>query len=206
VAAAFRARGYQPRLVSEGGAVYLFAQRAPWSRFGVWIVHLSLLIMLGGGIAGLRGAVGTPAQVREYLRRYEAAGVDQIIFVSQSGKTRHEDIMESLELFGREVLPEFKDRDAAAALAARIDAREPIGPEDVRVAEDLFARYPEQARGLLESALASSAMRERAARRFAEATALLERAAAVAPARDELGPDRGGRRRGGGSDGGHVTS
>jgi hypothetical protein len=74
-----------------------------------------------------------------------------------------------------------KDRDAAAALAARIDAREPIGPEDVRVAEDLFARYPEQARGLLESALASSAMRERAARRFAEATALLERAAAVAP-------------------------
>jgi hypothetical protein len=73
------------------------------------------------------------------------------------------------------------DRDTAAALAARIDAGDAIGPEDVRVAEDLFARYPEQARGLLESALAASASRERAARRYDEATALLERAAAIAP-------------------------
>jgi alkanesulfonate monooxygenase SsuD/methylene tetrahydromethanopterin reductase-like flavin-dependent oxidoreductase (luciferase family) len=64
------------------------------------------------GISGLRGAVGTPEQIREYLRRYEEVGVDQVIFVSQAGKNRHEDIMESLELFGREVLPEFKERDA----------------------------------------------------------------------------------------------
>jgi alkanesulfonate monooxygenase SsuD/methylene tetrahydromethanopterin reductase-like flavin-dependent oxidoreductase (luciferase family) len=63
-----------------------------------------------GGIAGIRGAVGTPAQIRDYLLRYEEAGVDQVIFVSQAGKNRHEDIMESLELFGREVLPEFKER------------------------------------------------------------------------------------------------
>ena len=49
--------------------------------------------------------------MREYLRRYEECGVDQVIFCSQAGKNRHEHIMESLELFGREVLPEFKDRD-----------------------------------------------------------------------------------------------
>jgi alkanesulfonate monooxygenase SsuD/methylene tetrahydromethanopterin reductase-like flavin-dependent oxidoreductase (luciferase family) len=63
------------------------------------------------GVSGLRGAIGTPAQLREYLRRYEAYGVDQVIFVSQAGKNRHEHIMESLELFGREVLPEFAERD-----------------------------------------------------------------------------------------------
>jgi alkanesulfonate monooxygenase SsuD/methylene tetrahydromethanopterin reductase-like flavin-dependent oxidoreductase (luciferase family) len=63
------------------------------------------------GITGLRGAVGTPEQIRDYLRRYEECGVDQIIFVSQAGKNKHEHIMESLELFGREVLPEFMDRD-----------------------------------------------------------------------------------------------
>jgi len=63
------------------------------------------------GIGGLRGAVGTPAQLREYLRRYEECGVDQVIFCFQAGKNRHEHIMEALELFGREVLPEFKDRD-----------------------------------------------------------------------------------------------
>jgi alkanesulfonate monooxygenase SsuD/methylene tetrahydromethanopterin reductase-like flavin-dependent oxidoreductase (luciferase family) len=67
------------------------------------------------GTAGLRGAVGTPDQVREYLRRYEEAGVDQVILTAQAGKNRHEHIMESLELFGREVLPEFKARDEQAA-------------------------------------------------------------------------------------------
>ncbi len=66
---------------------------------------------------GLRGAVGTPDQVRDYLRRYEEAGVDQLIFVMQAGKNRHEHICEALELFGREVLPEFKERDEAATAA-----------------------------------------------------------------------------------------
>ena len=63
------------------------------------------------GIGGLRGAVGTPAQIREYLTRYEECGVDQVIFCFQAGKNRHDHIMESLELFGREVLPEFAERD-----------------------------------------------------------------------------------------------
>ena len=66
------------------------------------------------GRSGLRGAVGTPAQIRDYLRRFEACGVDQVVFVSQAGRNRHEHICESLELFGRQVLPEFKDRDEAA--------------------------------------------------------------------------------------------
>ena len=53
-----------------------------------------------GGFFGLRGAIGTPDQIRDYLRRYEECGVDQVIFCSQAGKNRHEHIMESLELFG----------------------------------------------------------------------------------------------------------
>ena len=78
--------------------------------------------------SALRGAVGTPDQLRGYLRRFEAAGVDQLIFVLQAGKNRHEHIMESIELFGREILPEFKDRDQkqrdekAARLAPVVDA------------------------------------------------------------------------------------
>ncbi len=67
-----------------------------------------------GDHTGLRGAIGTPDQLRQFLRRYEEAGVDQLIFVLQAGNNRHEDIMESIELFGREVLPEFLDRDEAA--------------------------------------------------------------------------------------------
>jgi DNA-binding GntR family transcriptional regulator len=90
------------------------------------------------GVGALRGAIGTPDQVRELLRSYEEVGVDQVIFVSQAGNTRHEHICESLELFAREVMPEFAERadahDAAklerlapaidAALARREPARE----------------------------------------------------------------------------------
>lgn len=70
-----------------------------------------------GDNSGLRGAVGTPEQVREFLRRYEEAGVDQVIFVLQAGRNSHEHIMESLELFGTEVLPEFAERDPAHVAA-----------------------------------------------------------------------------------------
>jgi len=86
------------------------------------------------GTSGIRGAIGTPDQIREYLRRFEECGVDQVVFVSQAGNNRHEHIMESLELFGKEVLPEFKERDEkaqrdkAARLAPIIDkvmARKP---------------------------------------------------------------------------------
>jgi alkanesulfonate monooxygenase SsuD/methylene tetrahydromethanopterin reductase-like flavin-dependent oxidoreductase (luciferase family) len=75
-----------------------------------------------GDTTGLRGATGTPDQIREYLTRYEEAGVDQLIFVMQAGKNRHEDICEAIELFGTQVLPEFKERDAAhvAAKATRM--------------------------------------------------------------------------------------
>jgi alkanesulfonate monooxygenase SsuD/methylene tetrahydromethanopterin reductase-like flavin-dependent oxidoreductase (luciferase family) len=75
-----------------------------------------------GDQTGLRGATGTPDQIREYLERFEQAGVDQVIFVLQAGKNRHEHICESIELFGRDVLPAFKDRDEAQveAKAARL--------------------------------------------------------------------------------------
>ncbi len=62
-----------------------------------------------GGLGGLRGAVGTPTQVRALVRGYADAGVDQLIFVSQAGRNRHEDICESLELFAAEVMPEFRE-------------------------------------------------------------------------------------------------
>ena len=64
------------------------------------------------GLGSLRGAVGTPAQLRELLRAYAEVGVDQVIFVSQAGRNRHEHICESLELFAREVLPEFAEGEA----------------------------------------------------------------------------------------------
>jgi alkanesulfonate monooxygenase SsuD/methylene tetrahydromethanopterin reductase-like flavin-dependent oxidoreductase (luciferase family) len=59
------------------------------------------------------GGIGTPAQLRESFRAYEEAGVDQLILLQQCGNYRHEHVCESLELFAREVLPEFREREEA---------------------------------------------------------------------------------------------
>ena len=61
------------------------------------------------GLGSLRGAIGTPAQVTDLVSRYEAVGVDQIVFVMQAGPNRHEHICESLELFSERVLPRFAE-------------------------------------------------------------------------------------------------
>jgi hypothetical protein len=48
--------------------------------------------------------------VRKNLMRYEEQHLDTVIFVAQAGDRKHEHIMESIERFGKEVLPDFKER------------------------------------------------------------------------------------------------
>ncbi len=63
--------------------------------------------------------IGTPAEFIRFVHEFEDAGVDQIIFLQQGGRNRHDHICESLELFGSEVLPEFipgrEEREAKKA-------------------------------------------------------------------------------------------
>jgi alkanesulfonate monooxygenase SsuD/methylene tetrahydromethanopterin reductase-like flavin-dependent oxidoreductase (luciferase family)/putative sterol carrier protein len=93
--------------------------------------------ILEQGFGSLRGAIGTPEQVTDLVQRYADAGVDQVIFVQQCGANQHDHVCESLELFGKKVLPHFTDgreeREAAKrerlaeacerALARRAPAR-----------------------------------------------------------------------------------
>jgi len=71
--------------------------------------------------------IGTAGDFRDHVRSFEAAGVDQIILLQQAGRNRHEHICESLELLGREVLPEFaanaaqRERRKAEELAPFIE-------------------------------------------------------------------------------------
>ncbi len=102
--------------------------------------------MRRGPVAALRGAIGTPEQIRTLLRGYAEVGIDQVIFVSQAGRNRHEHICESLELFAREVMPEFREREdereqrkqerLAPAIEKAMARREPPrpAPADYRVA------------------------------------------------------------------------
>ncbi len=112
------AAGYDPAAVA--------AAVANRDRLGATVVE--------AGTTGLRGALGTPDQVREFFRRYEEAGVDMLILSSAAGRNHHEHIMESFELVAREVLPEFAERDAERE---RDKARR-LGP----VIEAVLARKP----------------------------------------------------------------
>jgi len=95
------------------GHHYSFGKHTPgrtdiWKKFVAVREQLGLEV-LGGGT----GCIGTPAQLQASLRQFEHNGVDQTIFIQQGGNNRHEHICEALELFARDVMPEFKERDAA---------------------------------------------------------------------------------------------
>ncbi|MFN0090755.1 MAG: LLM class flavin-dependent oxidoreductase [Acidimicrobiales bacterium] len=60
--------------------------------------------------------IGTPENFLKLATEFQNAGIDQMIFLQQGGKNRHEHICESLEYFAREVHPYFlEDRDRREA-------------------------------------------------------------------------------------------
>jgi hypothetical protein len=54
--------------------------------------------------------IGTPADIRDHIRAFSDAGVDQVIFLQQAGRNRHEHICASLELFAQEVMASSRPR------------------------------------------------------------------------------------------------
>jgi alkanesulfonate monooxygenase SsuD/methylene tetrahydromethanopterin reductase-like flavin-dependent oxidoreductase (luciferase family) len=90
--------------------------------------------------------IGTPEDMRTHLRALQGAGVDQVIFLQQAGRNRHEHICQSLQLFADTVMVEFREAAAARekakqeALQPYIDAAlkrkqwmQPLGKDDVPV-------------------------------------------------------------------------
>ena len=90
--------------------------------------------------------IGTPAEFREHMQGFADAGVDQVSFLQQGGKNKHEHICESLEKFNAEVYDDFAEgrdkREAQkaeelapyieAALARR-ETRAPMTDEEIPV-------------------------------------------------------------------------
>ncbi|MEP6967711.1 MAG: LLM class flavin-dependent oxidoreductase, partial [Pseudomonadota bacterium] len=76
-------------------------------------------------IAGERASgIGTPDDMRRHLAAFQEAGVDQVIFLQQAGRNRHDHICEALTLFAAEVAPPFW----AEAAAREARKAEDLGP------------------------------------------------------------------------------
>ena len=58
------------------------------------------------GDAGL--CLGDPDRCAEIVSKYRDAGCDQFLGIAQYGDLTHEEILESIRLFGREVIPRFQ--------------------------------------------------------------------------------------------------
>ena len=95
------------------GHHYAFGQHQP-GKTNIWNNFKSSPMNLPG-MDGSNSCVGSPEQVRTRLREFEDAGVDQVVFISQAGNNRHEDICSSLSLFAEKVMPEFKEREQTRA-------------------------------------------------------------------------------------------
>lgn len=106
-----------------------------------------------------RAGIGTPQQIAEHLRKLEDAGVDQVVFLQQGGRNRHEHICESLELFASEVMPEFQERhdertkakdEKLASAVARAEAR--IAPLTECEDPPVIDAYPKSASSSVDEA------------------------------------------------------
>jgi alkanesulfonate monooxygenase SsuD/methylene tetrahydromethanopterin reductase-like flavin-dependent oxidoreductase (luciferase family) len=69
-------------------------------------------------VGGHSSGIGAPDDMRAHLAAFQDNGVDQVIFLQQAGRNRHDHICEALELFAAEVMPAFK-ADAAAREAKK---------------------------------------------------------------------------------------
>ncbi|MEI9987974.1 MAG: hypothetical protein WDN69_35650 [Aliidongia sp.] len=81
--------------------------------------------------------------MRDYLRGFEAAGVDQVAFIQQGGRNNHAHICAALDLFAAEVMPEFKERDAARR-QARLDELAPYLDQAMARKQKMQALAPDE--------------------------------------------------------------
>jgi hypothetical protein len=66
------------------------------------------IILTLKGLERNASGIGTPDDIRHHIQGFQDSGVDQVIFLQQAGFNKHAHIREALELFAKEVMPEFK--------------------------------------------------------------------------------------------------
>ncbi len=159
------------------GSLYGFGAHKPgrtnlWKEFETVFAQRrqSMSPEIGQALSGGRGGIGTPEDLRNHLRKFETAGVDQVTFIQQAGMNKHEHICEALELFATEVMPEFKARTAErerrkqeelapfieAAMARKVKMK-PLLDQDIPVFPALGRRIAEEAQNQQQSIYARPA-------------------------------------------------
>jgi len=95
------------------GHHYGFGEHIP-GRSDIWAAFQKAQAAAGPDApgAGGEGGIGTPEQLRKHMRGFQESGVDQVAFIQRAAATSTSKICEALDLFAREVMPEFKEKEA----------------------------------------------------------------------------------------------
>jgi alkanesulfonate monooxygenase SsuD/methylene tetrahydromethanopterin reductase-like flavin-dependent oxidoreductase (luciferase family) len=57
---------------------------------------------------GTSFCVGTPAECIRFLELYEALGIEEVFMLCAVGPAQHEEVMNTIRLFGEQVIPHFQ--------------------------------------------------------------------------------------------------
>ena len=71
---------------------------------------------------GTNACFGTPDECIAFLETYEAMGVQQAFFLCAIGPAANEEVMNTIRLFGKYVIPHFAEKEKWAAIASAADS------------------------------------------------------------------------------------
>ena len=63
--------------------------------------------------------MGDPDFCIEFVEKYQALGVDEYVLTLQVGSVTHQEVMNSLRLFGKYVIPHFQEKERKAQGSAQ---------------------------------------------------------------------------------------
>ena len=76
-------------------------------------------LLAGGGYC-----VGDPDACIRVIEDFETMGVDEIMPIFQAGRATHQEVMNSIRLFGKYVIPHFQEKEKRAKGCTREKATE----------------------------------------------------------------------------------
>ena len=66
---------------------------------------------------GTSFCVGTPAECIRFLELYESLGIDEVFMLCAVGPAQHEEVLHTIRLFGEQIIPYFREKEARRAAA-----------------------------------------------------------------------------------------
>jgi alkanesulfonate monooxygenase SsuD/methylene tetrahydromethanopterin reductase-like flavin-dependent oxidoreductase (luciferase family) len=66
---------------------------------------------------GTSFCVGTPAECIRFLELYESLGIEEVFLLCAVGPAQHQEVLNTIRLFGEQIIPYFRAKEARAALA-----------------------------------------------------------------------------------------